>query len=266
MHWIANLDLHLLVVFTLVFTRISGLVMTAPIYGTSDTPTQVRALLAAALAMLVTPSQLAVTVSYPYAVLDYLVLIGGELVIGAALGLGVTILFSGTHLAGMLIARTAGLALGETYDPSTAEDLPDFSRLLFWISTAVFVTVGGHRMVMSGLLDTFAAIPPGQASHPPGISQALVVLVTQSLSLGVRAAAPVVAALLAGTLVMGLISRTLPQLNAMALGFGLNSFLTFGALALSLGAALWVFQEQLQPAMDTLLDGLSVVSGRWAEG
>jgi len=62
---------------------------------------------------------------------------------------------------------------------------------------------------------------------------------------------------------MGLISRTLPQLNVMALGFGLNSLLTFGALVFSLGAALWVFQEQLQPAMETLLDGLSVVSGRW---
>jgi flagellar biosynthetic protein FliR len=265
MHWIAQFDLHLLIVFTLVLTRIGGLVMTAPIYGTSDTPAQVRALLAATLAMLITPSQLAATVTYPYALLDYLMVIGGELVIGAALGLGITILFSGTHLAGLLIGRTAGLALGETYDPSTAEDLPDFSRLLFWISTAVFVTIGGHRMVMAGLLDTFAAIPPGQASHPPGISQALVVLVTQSLSLGLRAAAPAVAALLLGTLVMGLISRTLPQLNVMALGFGLNSMLTFAALALSVGAALWVFQEQLQPAMETLLDGLSVAGGRWGQ-
>jgi flagellar biosynthetic protein FliR len=263
MHWIAQLDLHLLLVFTLVFTRTSGLVMTAPIYGTADTPAQVRALLAAALAMLITPSQLAAQVSYPYALLDYLVVVGGELVIGAALGLGITILFTGTHLAGMLIGRTAGLALGETYDPSAAEDLPDFSRLLFWISTALFVTIGGHRMVMAGLLDTFAAIPPGQASHPPGIAQALTVLVSQSLSLGVRAAAPAVAALLLGTLVMGLISRTMPQLNAIALGFGLNSLLTFGALALSLGAVLWVFQEQLQPAMETLLDGLSVAHGRW---
>jgi flagellar biosynthetic protein FliR len=265
MHSLAHLDLHLLVVFTLVLTRISGLVMTAPIYGTSDTPAQVRAVLAAALAMLITPSQLASQVTYPYALLDYLVVIGGELVIGAALGLGITILFSGTHLAGMLVSRSAGLALGESYDPSTAEELPDFSRLLFWISTAVFVTIGGHRMVMAGLLDTFAAIPPGQASHPPGISQALVVLVTQSLSLGLRAAAPAVAALLLGNLVMGLISRTLPQLNAMALGFCLNSLLTFGALALSLGAALWIFQEQLQSAMDTLLDGLSVAKGRWGQ-
>jgi flagellar biosynthetic protein FliR len=263
MHSLAHFDLHLLVVFTLVLTRVGGLVMTAPIYGTADTPAQVRALLAATLAMLITPSQLAVAVTYPYALLDYLVVVGGELVIGAALGLGITILFSGTHLAGMLISRTAGLALGESYDPSTAEELPDFSRLLFWISTAVFVTIGGHRMVMAGLLDTFAAIPPGQASHPPGIAQALVVLVTQSLSLGLRAAAPAVAALLSGTLVMGLISRTLPQLNAMALGFGLNSILAFAALALSLGAALWVFQEQLQPAMETLLEGLSVVSGGW---
>ena len=67
----------------------------------------------------------------------------------------------------------------------------------------------------------------------------------------------VVAALLA-TLILGLIGRTLPQLNVMAVGFGLNAMLTFAMMFFSLGAAFLVFQEHLAPAMDALLEPLKV--------
>ncbi len=62
--------------------------------------------------------------------------------------------------------------------------------------------------------------------------------------MAIRAAAPVVTAVLLATLVLGLISRTLPQLNVMVVGFGLNAMITFGVFFLSLGAAVLVFQDQ----------------------
>ena len=77
-----------------------------------------------------------------------------------------------------------------------------------------------------------------------------------SFSLGIRVAAPVVTALLLATLVLGLIGRTLPQLNVMALGFGLNSLLAFAALGVTFGAAAWVFQGQIEPTMKTIFDAL----------
>ena len=64
------------------------------------------------------------------------------------------------------------------------------------------------------------------------------VLITQSFHVAIRAAAPVVTAVLLATLVLGLISRTLPQLNVMVVGFGLNAMITFGVFFLSLGASL----------------------------
>ena len=65
-----------------------------------------------------------------------------------------------------------------------------------------------------------------------------------------------VTALLLATLVLGLIGRTLPQLNVMVVGFGLNAMLTFAILALTLGAAVGVFQDQIEPALEMLLDAL----------
>lgn len=256
MNWLHHLDLQLFLVFTLVLTRVSGLVMTAPVFGTPEVPAQVRVLLAFALAVLITPIQSATTVAAPGTLLNYLVLVGSELAIGASLGLGVGILFSGIHLAGQMVGRISGLMLADVLDPSTGESVPQFARLMYLVTAAVFVTIGGHRLVMAGLLDTFRTIAPGRAAVPVSLGETSVLLLSQSFELGIRAAAPVVTALLLSTLVMGLISRTLPQLNILAVGFGMNSLLTFAALALTLGAAAWVFQEHLEPALEVILETL----------
>jgi flagellar biosynthetic protein FliR len=256
MDWLTQLDVEKFLLFTLVLSRVSGLTMTAPIYGTNDVPMQVRALLAVALALLITPTQWHVAVEYPGNIINYLVFIGGELLVGLCLGLGIVILFSGIQLAGQMIGRIGGLMLADVFDPSSETSVPIFSRLLFLVAMAVFVCIGGHRMVMAGLLDTFETIPPGSGALPSSIAETFVVLITQSFCLAIRAAVPVVTALLLSTLVMGLISRTLPQLNILMVGFGLNSMLTFAMFSLTLGAAAWAFQEQVEPALEVLLEAL----------
>lgn len=256
MEWLGQFDATRLLLFTLVLSRVGGLMVTAPIFSSSDTPMQFRGLLAAAMAMLITPTQWNVHVPEPGNVLHYGILIGSETFVGLCLGLGVMILFSGIEIAGELIGRTGGLMMADVYDPNSGATVPLFSRLMSLLALAVFVLMGGHRIVMAALLDTFATIPLGSCAIPVSVSNSIVTLVTQSCVLGIRAAMPVTAALLLASLVLALIGRTLPQLNLLALGFGLNALLTFGALAISLGAAIWLFQDQLQPALETLADGL----------
>jgi flagellar biosynthetic protein FliR len=256
MHWIAQLNPEKFILFTLVFTRVTGLTMTAPIYGTRDVPMQVRVLFSLALALLLTPSQWHIDVEHPRTMLNYIAFIGGELMIGVCLGLGIMILFSGLQLAGALIGQVGGMMLAEIYDPTSEASVPIISRFMFLVSMAVFVTIGGHRIVMAGLLDTFASLPPGNAGLPTNVAEAFVVLIGESFQLGIRTAAPAVAALLLSTLVIGLIGRTLPQLNAIVLGFGLNAMVTFGSLALTLGAAAWAFQAYVEPGLDTMLGAL----------
>ncbi|HIQ20992.1 MAG TPA: type III secretion protein [Planctomycetes bacterium] len=264
MDWVFRLDMQLFLLFSLVFVRISGLLVTAPMLGLKELPARVKALLAAALALVITPTQVDVSVEVPGTLVHYLVLVWGELVVGLSLGLGLAVLFSGIHLAGQLMGRISGLMLADVFDPASGESVPQFSRLLFLVGMAVFVTIGGHRVLMAGLLDTFYTIRPGTALAYPSLGGAFVELLDQSFRLGVRAAAPVVTALLLSTLVMGLISRTLPQLNILAVGFGMNSLLVFAVLALTLGGAAWVFQDQIEAALAVILDGLNApFPGHW---
>jgi len=238
--------------FTFVFARISGLMMTAPIFGSQALPLRIRALLAMAVALLITPVHLAGTAAHPGTMLNYLVGLGTELLIGLVLGLGVLILFSGVQVAGQIIGQLSGMALADVFNPAFDANSPIFSQMLFYVALAVFVLLDGHRMVLGAVLDTFVAIPPGSGSVGNATVTTLTATLSQSFTVGIRAAAPVMTALLLSTFILGLISRTLPQLNIIAVGFGLNSMITLSALFLSLGGIALIFQEQVSPLLSEL--------------
>jgi flagellar biosynthetic protein FliR len=247
-----QLYLDQFLVFVLVLTRISGLVMTAPVFGPRSVPIQVRGLLAVSLSLIITPLHWGTYVVQPASLLNLLVLVGREAVVGLALGLGIMILFTGLQLAGQIMGQMSGMSLADIFDPSFDSSVPIFAQLMDLVTLAVFVAIGGHRQVMSALLDTFEVMPPGTGGFSPSMVGALVDVTTQSFMLGIRAAAPVMVALLLSVLVMGLISRTLPQLNVIAIGFSLNSMVLLATLSISLGAVAWIFQEQAEISIETL--------------
>jgi flagellar biosynthesis protein FliR len=116
-------------------------------------------------------------------------------------------------------------------------------------------------MLMAGLLETFHAVPPGRAGMPGAAAERFVALAAQSFSLGIRWCAPVLASLLVANLALGLVSRALPQLNVLAVGLGMNLLLTLGVLALAIGGSVWVFQDQLEPAVRKLTEALAPGAG-----
>jgi flagellar biosynthetic protein FliR len=254
MNALFDYGLHLTLVFSLVFARVAGLVMTAPVFGTRDVPKRVRTLLALALAALVTPLQTLDVAHAPQTAVDYFLLAAGETLVGVTIGVGITLLFSGLQVAGQIVNQMSGMQLAEVFNPALQDNVPIFSQLLYYVAMAVFVTIGGHRRVMTALLDSFATLPPGGGSMPTEIGEMLTTLAAQSFRLGVQAATPIMVAMLLATLVLGLISRTLPQLNVMNLGFGINSMITLAGLALSLGTMAWVFQEHVEPMLNLMVE------------
>src|SRR5271166_106640 len=158
MNALALLNVEQFLVFTLVLTRTSGMLIASPVFGTTQAPTTVRALISLALAVLIMPSQWFVTLPYPNSLLVYVAILAGELMIGMVLGLGITILLGGIQMAGDLMSRVGGLTLSDIFDPMTSTNVPLFSRLLNLLSVALFLIIGGHRILLGGLLDTFSVI------------------------------------------------------------------------------------------------------------
>jgi flagellar biosynthetic protein FliR len=237
------------VVFVLVLARTGTLVMTAPIFGTVSMPRQVRVILAVAMSLLVAPVFLNSSLAPIDSTAEFGRLLVNELLVGLLLGLGINILFSGVQVAGQVISQLSGMSLADVFNPGFGEDISVFAQLYYFLTVAVFVALGGHRIVTQALLETFTVLPPGHAALGSSFVEVITGIMTQAFVLGIRAAAPLLTALLLANLVLGLISRTLPQINVLAVGFGVNSLLTLGLMFLSLGAAVWVFQD---PTIDIL--------------
>ena len=143
------------------------------------------------LAIVLLPTQWSAVVHLPETPVDLTVVLVRELLLGLVLGLGVSVIFGGLLLAGQLIGQMSGMSLAEVFDPSV-DSMPLFSQVLQVFATAIFVAVGGHRLLVQGLLDTFSRMPPGQAGMPDSLVELFSLLVTQSFELGIRAAAPLV--------------------------------------------------------------------------
>ena len=149
--------------FLLVLVRVARWCWCAPIFGPAEVPPRLRGLLAMALALLIAPIELHKRLAVAETLPAYAVQIGAEALVGLSLGLGILVLFSGMRLAGQVISQMSGLQLADVFDPGFDASVPVVSQLLFYVTLAVFVTTGGHRMVMEGLLDTFVWLPAGEA-------------------------------------------------------------------------------------------------------
>jgi flagellar biosynthesis protein FliR len=245
-------------VFTMVLARTGALMSTAPIFGTLALPRQVRALLAVAMSLLVTPVFLSTSMPPVENLAAYGKMMANEVLVGLLLGLGINILFAGVQVAGQIVSQLSGMSLADVFNPGFQEDASVFSQLFYFLTLAVFVAVGGHRMVTQSLLDTFTALPPGHAALGSNFVDVITSIITQAFVLGIQAAAPLMTALLLSNIVLGLISRTLPQINVIAVGFGLNSLLTMALLFLSIGAAAWAFQDPTLDVMQRIQETLVV--------
>ncbi|MEZ6071900.1 MAG: flagellar biosynthetic protein FliR [Pirellulales bacterium] len=263
MIWLEQFDFARLVIFTLVLSRVSGLMLVAPLFGSSDIPTNVRAFLAAAAALLVMPTQWNVSLAPPHNLVDLGLLVSTELMVGLFLSVGLLVLFSGVQLGGQIIAQMSGMTLATVFSPGFAASVPLLSQFFYLSTMSFFLIFGGHRAVLVGLLDTFTTVPLGTFTLSRDVVDSLVILFAESFHLGLRVAAPSMAALLLSTLVTGLISRALPQLNILALGFGINAMMTMAILAVSLGSVAWVFHNYTERALERMFDTLAVPPDVW---
>ncbi len=199
------------------------MVITAPVFSLPVIPKQLRLMLAAVLALVIAPTQWNAKLALPDNLAAIGAAVGGELLIGLILGLGAAILLAGVQVAGQVIGQMSGLSLGDVLSPGSDDEVPLAANLLYLVALAIFLTIGGHRLLVSALMETYVAVPIGHAALPESLGTLIPNLLSESFSLAVRGAAPAMIALLLSSLVLGLVSRTLPQLNILSLGLGLNA-------------------------------------------
>jgi len=218
--------------FVLISARLTGMVMVAPFFSMFGIPRTVRGGIVVVLALTLLPA--APHPAFPERALDIPVPLMTELVIGLGIGLVAAVIQHALVLAAEVVSLQTGLSLGQLFTASIENGGPAVAQLYGFLGLSVFIGFGGHLALVEGLGRSLTTVPPGQLLALDRGAEETLRLVGSLFEHAVQIAAPVSVAVTVTNLAMAILSRAVPQLNAMAMSFAVSI-----ALALVLfGAAL----------------------------
>lgn len=232
------------------FARIGACFMVAPAFGAQTVPARIRIVLAGAVALLVAPLVTVPAVS-PFSAAGVVITVQ-QVVIGAALGFSLQILFDAVSLGGELLANSMGLSLAFNLDPQNGASTPTVGQLYTILVTLIFLVLNGHLALINTLVDGFHTLPIGTTGLGANGLWSVVNWGSELFSGALVVALPGVTALLIANLAFGVVSRAAPTLNIFSVGLPVS--LVFGLLTIvaSLPALESSFIRLLAAALDFL--------------
>ncbi|MCC6501707.1 MAG: flagellar biosynthetic protein FliR [Deltaproteobacteria bacterium] len=236
--------------FLFVLVRTGSILFTAPIFGAMNVPMQVKFGLTLLLAILLTP--LTPAVALPAAMTGVIISLAGEVLIGAAIGLAVKFIFTGIEYAGQVASFQMGIGMASAYDPINSAQITVLGKFLSILTLLIFLTVNGHLMVILALKKSFDVIPAYGFTLSGELMEGLIIFSKEIFILGLKFAAPVLAILIFVNIAMGIMARTVPQLNMFAVGFAVTISVGFVMILISLP----VFEDAAIAAFDRMWLGV----------
>jgi flagellar biosynthetic protein FliR len=241
--------------------RIGAFLIASPFFGGSSVPLQVRIIMAVLLGVAVVT-----TVEVPdwqaFAGLNGLQVILTELAIGISSGLILTIWFSAALLAGEKIASSAGLGFAAQIDPDSGGQTPVVSKTFSLFLTVIFLSWNGHLLVLRAVADSYTYLPVGAMPAFPILIQSGIAAAGSMFFAATIIMLPLTAFLMAINLVIGVITRSAPQLNLFSFGFPISMIGIFVLLYLwvdVLGGAMddlsHAAAENIQLVLGTMING-----------
>jgi flagellar biosynthesis protein FliR len=214
------------------FLRIGACLMVAPVFGTSYAPPRIRIVLAGALTLVALPL-LPPVEGLTLLSADGIVTTIEQVIVGAALGFALQLMFDALTLGGQIIANGMGLGFAFNVDPLRGVTTPALGQFYSLLGVLVFLSLDGHLALIDTLITSFKGLPVS----PHGLSLAA----TQSLAdwgdelfMGaLRVALPGMTALMVINLAFGVMARAAPALNLFAVGFPIT--LVFGFVIVLFG-------------------------------
>jgi flagellar biosynthesis protein FliR len=252
--------------WTLVLFRITGIFITAPLFGSTAIPARIKVLLAVGLSFCIYPVLYPTLHAPGSASAAFLARLSGsglalpalaaavaaELLIGLVIGYGATLPLNGIQMAGHIVDQQIGLGMAGIFNPDLDTESSVMAQFYYFLAVSIFIVLGGHRLLLSTLLDSFQSVPLG-GFHADSQLLALVLGLLRSMfELALRVAAPLLCLVFLETVATGFIARTVPQMNILSVGFPLRILIGIGILIVSLNVESGVFVESMRNSLKAL--------------
>jgi len=233
--WLDRMDL-----FLVILARVSGIFLMTPVFGSQQVPGQVKVSLSLILTALIGTTLNLGDTQLPSQLLAFVMVIVSEMAIGFLIGFLVYLTFAAVTVAGQVIDMQMGFGIVNVIDPQFGTQLPLLGNFQYLLALLVFLGLNGHHVVLTALFKSYDIIPLNGFQFSGGLVEYLIQLVAGMFVTAVKIGAPIVGALFAADFAMGVLARTVPQLNIFVVGLPVKVFLGLLVLLGVMPLYVWV--------------------------
>ncbi|WLR43526.1 flagellar biosynthetic protein FliR [Bacillus carboniphilus] len=246
--------------FLLVLTRISSYMLTLPLFSYRTIPNTHKVAFSFALALFI-------SISLPLPEMDinrfYYFLILKEMFIGLSISFSAYIILTSVKIAGGFIDFQMGFAIANVIDPQTGAQSPLMGQFLSVLTLYLMLTINAHHVLIDGIMFSYQSIPVDQIKIN-AFDQPLMDLIVDTFSkmflIAFQMAIPIVGTLFIVDVALGIVAKTVPQLNIFVIGFPIKIAVSFMALLLVMSPIFFLIENVLE-LMAEIIRNIIVVLG-----
>lgn len=221
---VLQLDMDVLPYYLLLFVRMSGLFLIAPVFSRRNVPTTLKVSLCLAMTFVLAmamPAPADFTLG-SVSVIAYLATVLLELSLGMVVGFITLFFFSLVLVAGQVIDVETGMGMASVLDPQSGMQVSISGTLLNLLLVLYFLINNGHLRLIRIISQSFVRVPVGQVRLTPQLAAFSAEQFTLSFGMAVSLMLPIIGAALLAETAMGILMRAIPQLNAYMVGIPLK--------------------------------------------
>lgn len=224
---IAILSPKNLVLFVIVFTRLSGMITSAPLISTYPIPIQIKVWFMATVAFIMFPIVLAKTgFQMPTNIPELSLILIKEFMIGYITGFVANVIFIGVEIAADLISMQMGLTAAQAMNPMTGDTSPILTQAYTILASMIFIGLNGYQWIFSAIYKTFQIMPPGYNIAVGGtLAYNVIYLTSQIFTIGLGIALPIFSVLIITDVLLGFTAKMMPQMNIFMVALPVKIYL-----------------------------------------
>jgi flagellar biosynthesis protein FliR len=246
--------------FLLILVRVSCFFATLPVFSYRSIPATHRIGISVFLAWI-----MFYAMDEPILSIDgfYYLLILKEALVGLLIGLVAYMILAAIQIAGGFIDFQMGFAIANVIDPQTGAQSPLVGQYIYTFALLFLLALDGHHLLLDGVFYSYQFIPLEQLTLPlgnEGVMEFIIRTFNSAFVIAFQMSIPVVGILFLVDVALGIVARTVPQLNVFVVGLPLKIAVSFIVLILVM-ASLFMVVNQLFEMMINTMRGLMELLG-----
>ncbi len=253
------IDLSYIPTFMLVFARVLAFFVTLPLFSYRTIPTMFKIGFSFFLSLIIVSTIGSTLIQVDH---FFIFLLMKEVLVGLLIGLIAFIILSAVQIAGGFIDFQMGFAVANVIDPQTGAQSPLIGQYFYIFALLFLLSVNGHYLLIDGIINSYQFVPlESFISFNDLFSEYIIKTFNKMFLIAFQMAIPLVGCLFLVDVALGIIARTVPQLNVFVVGLPLKIAVSFTVLLFFIAIYIMLARMLFETMFEAMRDLMAILGG-----